>query len=165
MNGTLNLLFKDPDSAWHVTFDDQRKRVGIHAGEDPDASATATMKTEHFLALLGGEMSYMQAQMTGKVRFRGTGEFGMFLGIIPAAFAQVKRARGLRGLPLRLYSAAVLASAGRSPGDPRRILLGPPRRDGGRRGAGSESAGETAASRKRWTVCGLLGRRRARGER
>lgn len=112
IKGTLNLqLTGDHPSDWHFTFNDGI--VGIHPGLAPDAVATTTLREETLLDLLSGKARYSTIQMTGKVRFKGEGNLSFFLPGMIEGFGRMLRARGLVGLPLRMFARTVLRASGR----------------------------------------------------
>jgi nucleoside-diphosphate-sugar epimerase/putative sterol carrier protein len=88
IEGSLNLLLTgERRSAWHFWF--RGGRTGAGGGLDPDGRATVVMDESDFLRLLAGDLDYTVATMTGVVRLRGDGGFGLIAG---AVFSQLRLA-------------------------------------------------------------------------
>lgn len=106
ITGAMNLLFTgERGSEWHATFDGGR--TGVQRGLHRAPRATLTMSDETFHDLLAGRLSYSVAQMTGKIRFRGSGDYQFFMGAFVQRFKDLHLERGAEGLVGRLVQRAV----------------------------------------------------------
>lgn len=107
INGKVNLVFTgEHPSEWHLSVADGT--VGMHPGMADDAKATVTMKETVFFDLLRGDVTYSNATMTGKMRFRGEGGYGLLVGGMISGFRRALNAEGPRGLPYRAFARLVL---------------------------------------------------------
>lgn len=113
ISGALNLVFTGPaPSEWHLQLDGGAARV--RPGLAPDARAHVRMADDVFHALLAGRLAWTTAQMTGRVRFHGPGEFAFIPGLIVERFRALGRAEGLKGAPGRALRRLVARRAGLS---------------------------------------------------
>lgn len=111
IEGALNLVLTGPTpSEWHVAFEDGAIRV--RPGLRSDARASARMLDQVLHQLLTGKLAWSSAQMTGKVRFHGPGEFTFVPGLLAERFKLMGEARGLAGLPGRAFARAITRRAG-----------------------------------------------------
>lgn len=111
--GTANLLFTGArPSEWHVRFSDGV--VGVYRGLDPAARSSTTISEPVFFELLSGDLSYAQANMTGKIRHVGEGNMSMFIGGMVGGFRQAASAEGRGSIPLRAWSRLVMRTGPRA---------------------------------------------------
>jgi putative sterol carrier protein len=110
MRGTMNVEFREPESIWHVSFDDDQ--IQIAPGAAPDPRATVRIRSQDFLALIAGDLSGSIARMTGKVRVSGDGHFGLLFGGMVGALLNAQRAGGVPGWITRRAVARALRQAG-----------------------------------------------------
>ncbi len=111
VTGTLNLVLTgDHPSEWHVRIANQT--IGFHPGLDPAADGTAMLKESVLFDMLSGKITFMRAQMAGRVRYRGDGNLSLFLGAIIEGFRQARHAKGLVGFPSRAFTRFVLRRGG-----------------------------------------------------
>jgi UDP-glucose 4-epimerase len=111
ISGSMNLALEGPcPSEWHLEIDAGVPRVvpGLVA----DSRASVRMSDATFHELLAGQLSWTTAQMTGRVRFHGPGEFAFVPGLIAERFRSLGRTQGLRGLPGRALSRWITRRAG-----------------------------------------------------
>jgi UDP-glucose 4-epimerase len=110
MQGSVNLVLEgERPSQWHFALRDGR--LGVHEGLAPDARATLSLRDGTFTDLLAGRLDPTTAQMTGRIRLRGDGEFAFLLGGLVEQFKRMREARGLRGWPRRRFARYVLREA------------------------------------------------------
>lgn len=111
ISGAMNLLLEgERPSEWHVSLEDGRSR--IVAGLRADARASVRMRDETFHQLIAGTLSYTTAQMTGRVRFHGPGEFAFMPGMLAERFRALGHGEGLRGAPGRAFARWIGRRAG-----------------------------------------------------
>lgn len=111
--GTANLLLSGSrPSEWHIRFSDGV--VGVYRGLDPTARSSTTISEAVFFELLAGELSYAQANMTGKIRHVGEGNMSMFIGGLVGGFRQIATAEGRAAVPLRAWSRLVMRTGPRA---------------------------------------------------
>jgi putative sterol carrier protein len=110
MQGSLNLVLAgERPSQWHFVLRDGR--LGVHEGRAADARATLSLSDRTFTELLAGRLEPSTAQMTGRIRLRGDGEFGFLIGGLVEQFKRMRQAPGLRGWPGRRFARYVLREA------------------------------------------------------
>jgi nucleoside-diphosphate-sugar epimerase len=111
ITGKLNLLLEGPrPSEWHLAIDAGVPRVCPGLAVDSRASVRLSDATFH--ELLAGRLSWSTAQMTGRVRFHGPGEFAFVPGLLAERFRALGQGEGLRGLPGRALSRWISRRAG-----------------------------------------------------
>jgi putative sterol carrier protein len=107
MTGSVNLDFRDGGgAAYHVEL--LGDRAAVREGLRDDARTTISVRAGDFVDMLAGRLDPSTAQMTGKVRLRGDGEFVFALGVLVTQFRRARVAKGLRGWPARRYTRYVL---------------------------------------------------------
>lgn len=110
MQGSLNLVLAgERPSQWHFVLRDGR--IGVREGLAADARATLSLADGTFTELLAGRLEPSTAQMTGRIRLRGDGEFGFLIGGLVEQFKRMREAPGLRGWPRRRFARYVLREA------------------------------------------------------
>lgn len=96
LRGALTIEFTGEDGgAWHVRFDDGKTVMG--KGAAADARATVRLKPEDYLAMLGGDLRYSTARMTGRVRMSGDGNFAFVFGAMVENLRAAQALPGVRG--------------------------------------------------------------------
>lgn len=113
ISGALNLVLEgERPSEWHLDLEGGRARVvpGLRA----DARAGVRMRDETFHELIAGALTWTTAQMTGRVRFHGPGEFAFLPGMLAERFRDLGRGEGLRGAPGRAFAGWIARRAGRT---------------------------------------------------
>lgn len=80
-------------------------RIGVYPGLAP---AATTMNESVFFDMLGGELSYARANMTGKIRHCGEGNMSMIVGALVGGFRQALTAEGPGARPLRAWGRLVI---------------------------------------------------------
>lgn len=111
ITGSVNLVLEGPrPSEWHVAIDAGAPRVlpGLVA----DSRASVRLSDETFHELLAGRLSWSTAQVTGRVRFHGPGEFAFVPGLLAERFRALGRGEGLRAWPGRALSRWISRRAG-----------------------------------------------------
>jgi hypothetical protein len=111
LSGVMNLEFTEPGGGgWHVRF--AEGGVSMGPGLVDAARATVRMKSEDYLAMLAGDLSYSVARMTGKVRVAGDGHFGMIFGAFVENMRAAQSVAGLRGRIARAVIGRALRKGG-----------------------------------------------------
>jgi UDP-glucose 4-epimerase len=103
ISGALNIVLTgEQPSEWRLELHEGRAR--ILPGLVADARASVRMSDETFHDLLSNRLSYTTAQVTGRVRFTGSGELSFTPGLLTARLRALATAEGLRGLPGRAFA-------------------------------------------------------------
>lgn len=101
--GVINFVFTGKGGGeWHL-----RVRPGVftfHRGRADDATEVVTMSVDDFFRLLTGKISFMVAQMTGRLRIEGSGHAGIMLGVLTRQFQDSRHQSGAAGLVARLFT-------------------------------------------------------------
>jgi nucleoside-diphosphate-sugar epimerase len=117
--GSANLLLAGArPSEWHIRFTDGV--VGVYGGIDPTARSATTIDEAVLFDMLAGDLSYAQANMTGKIRHVGEGNMSMFIGGLVGGFRQAAHAEGRGGAPLRAWGRWVMRNGPRGDGERRK---------------------------------------------
>ena len=102
VTGALNVEFTGVDGgAWHMNFQDGA--ISMAAGLAAAPRATVRISTEDFMALVAGDQTMSVARMTGKIRAKGDGGFGIIFGGLVGSLQNAQRVPGWRGSLARLF--------------------------------------------------------------
>ena len=100
----------DGGGHWHCVIG--AGTVHFHRGVHPAPRATVLLSVDDFFRMLSGDLSFMVAQMTGRLRIQGDGHASILVG---ALFTQIRQARaqsGAVGRVARLWSRLALRASG-----------------------------------------------------
>lgn len=94
--GTFNLVFTgEGGGSWHCLLKDDSLQFMKGAHENP--RGTVSVSVQDFFRMLSGELSYVTAEMTGRIKITGEGHTSMLLGAIITQLHAMEKRKDLRG--------------------------------------------------------------------
>lgn len=94
--GTFNLSFTgEGGGSWHCLLQDDS--LQFMKGAHPTPRGTVSLSVQDFFRMLSGELSYVTAEMTGRIKISGEGHTSMLLGAIITQLHAMEKRNDLRG--------------------------------------------------------------------
>lgn len=94
--GAFNLVFTgEGGGSWHCLLKDDS--LQFMKGAHPTPRGAVSVSVQDFFKMLSGELSYVTAEMTGRIKISGEGHTSMLLGAIITQLHAMEKRSDMRG--------------------------------------------------------------------